>query len=444
MKLESLHIIKTLQENGHIAVWAGGCVRDSLLGKEPKDWDVATSATPEDVKTLFPNVIPVGASFGVSVVVINGHEIEVATLRGDGSYSDGRRPDTVTFDVGLQEDAARRDFTINAMFHDPITDRLIDFFEGQKDLDCKILRAVGNPFDRINEDRLRMLRAIRFTCRLGLKPDTDLLAAIILTAPELPSVSWERISMELFNILPHKRSIEWLDSLGILPIILPEVARLASVPGDPVHHPEGDVLVHSIGTANMLRDMGCDPFMILVGLIHDVGKFVSHQCWTDDEGRERHSHKGHDFTGSEIAEELLRRLKLPNEQVSKGSELVRQHMKAHYARDMKKSTLLAFLRNPYINDIVALQHADASNSAYAGKTLLSFYQENLANLAPEISSKPLLSGKHLIEKGLTPGPIFSEILNDLRIAQDEGVVKNEQEAWDFVDNWILLNISGGF
>lgn len=447
MKEASLSIIKTLQSEGHIAVYAGGACRDALLGKEPKDYDIATSATPEEIKALFPHVIPVGASFGVSVVVIDGNEFEVATLRTDGDYTDGRRPDSVDFTKDLRVDASRRDFTINAMFHDPIADKFIDFFDGKKDIEQQIIRAVGNPENRIFEDKLRMMRAIRFASKLGFDLEIKLVYAIMNQSKNINQVSWERITMELMNILPHKGGIENLIYTGLLPVILPEVTRLQSIPGDPVHHPEGDVLIHSLGTANMLRDMWQvkrDPFLIFIGLIHDVGKYVSHQCWTDDEGRERHSHKGHDTTGGDITQDILKRMKMPSDLVSKGKQLVNDHMKAHYGKEMRRSTLLKFLRSELIMDQIHLQHADASNSAYAGKTLLTFYLDSLDKLTPEITSKSLISGKDLIDLGITPGPIFSSIINQVRELQDEGLIKDKEEALKHVSNVILTDLSGGF
>lgn len=445
MKDQAFHVVKTLSNNGHKAVYTGGCVRDPLIGKTPKDWDVATSAKPEEIKKLFPNALGVGESFGVMVVILDGHQIEVATFRKDGNYGDGRRPDTVELVSDLKLDASRRDFTMNALFYDPLKEEIIDFFGGVEDIKNKRIRAVGCPRTRIAEDKLRMLRAVRFNASLGFDLDHALSEAISSHAAEIVSVSSERIRSEIMRICGSSSpelGFQTMLDLNLMRSTLPEVADLVGCEQDPIHHPEGDVWTHSIGVVRTLKEEKASPLLILTGLLHDVGKCKCQQIGYDTDGLKRISNKGHDYVGGQMVEDLCKRLRFTNEETYKISELVRLHMKAHLGKEMKKATLTKFLRHLTERDIVEeqilLQYADGTNSAHKDKPLLAFYREQLSILKPEINSKCLLSGQDLIDElNLRPGPIFKRILDAVREAQDEGLIQTRPQALEYVltGNW---------
>jgi len=422
-------VVAALHKRGHTAVLAGGCVRDELLGRQPKDYDVATSATPDAVESIFPKTIAVGKQFGVVIVVEGESQIEVATLRADGQYSDGRRPEKVQYVTSLREDAARRDFTINAMFEDPLTGEIFDFFGGQHDLAAGIIRAVGNPGERIEEDRLRMLRAPRFASRYGFSIDPALLAALTANAREISAVtqgrravSYERIANELEGILTSAHPLTGLDLLmqtGLLSEILPEVVACNTAVGeqDPVWHPEGNTWVHTrMVVANLVG--GSFPLM-LGGLLHDVGKPKTQQRHADG----RISNHEHADVGADMARVITRRFKMSNDDSDRVVELVRMHMLMHVVDELRKGKLVALLGRNDIQDLIALQHADATGTGCPdcqARSRRDFLTLKLHELAEASKATPLVTGDTLIALGFKPGPTFKSMLTEALDAQREG------------------------
>lgn len=438
-------VVAELKRHGHIAVFAGGCVRDEILGLEPSDYDVATSALPDEVESIFERTLPVGKAFGIIVVVIDGQTIEVATLRADGQYGDGRRPDSVRFVTSLAEDARRREFTMNAMFKDPTTGEIFDFFGGQKDLADGIIRAVGNAEERIDEDRLRMLRAVRFASRYGFEIDPALRSAICKLAPELhrgpKGLAWERISKEFRGILTSANPVVGLDFMmefGLMAEVIPELLETDSPLGDqdPVWHPEGNTWAHSRFVVQNLA--GSSFELILAGLLHDVGKprtQEKHECG-------RITNYGHAEVGAEMARDITRRLKLSNESSHRIVELVRLHMKMHTVRGMRQSKLVALLERDDIHDLIALQDADSrgkgpfcDGNPYTQKDFLLGKLEELSRIDQEsqrLGAAPLVNGFILIELGFKPGPTFKVILEEAMAAQREGVFSTGEAARGWV------------
>lgn len=448
MNDKALHVIKTLTSASHRAVVAGGAVRALIMKEKPHDWDIATSATPEQIKALFPKVLNVGVQFGVSVVIIDGTPIEVATFRKDGKYSDGRRPDTVELTNILEEDAARRDFTMNAMFYEPMEDVIIDFFGGEKDIENKVIRAVGDPNNRIREDRLRMLRAIRFHAMYKFRLDNALRSAIYNYNYSLPTtVSLERIRDEIIKICAAAypaSGFQLMQEVGILRYVLPEVFYTVDCKQDPVHHPEGDVWTHTMGVVTTLKELGADPLLIFAGLLHDIGKVSCSQIYEDENGVERISNKDHDTVGAEAALRRCEILKFPRAFSSKICKLIKEHIKAHTGHKMKRSTLVSFMRDLEEKDVlgrqILLQHADGVNSGSVDKSLLGFYTENLSILSNNVKAKCLINGDDLISVfNLSSGPIFKVILEGVQELQDEGKLTNKQEALAYVEEKFIRN-----
>lgn len=438
-------VARTLQERGHIGVFVGGCVRDLLMGRKPKDYDVATSAKPDEVESMFAHTIPVGKQFGIIVVVVDGHQIEVATLRGDGQYTDGRRPDSVHFVTNLREDAERRDFTMNAMFMDPVTGEIFDYFGGQADIAAGIIRAVGEPALRIEEDKLRMLRACRFAARYGFEIEPGLRAAIAANARSIHMVSAERIAKELEGILTTDSPLIGLDymmALGLMHEVFPEIVRMKSKEGeqDAIWHPEGNTWVH---TRNVVRGATGNGFVIvLAALLHDIGKPDTQKIWPNG-GISNHKHAD---VGAEIARKIMNRLKLSNEVTDRVYQLVLMHMVMHDGPKMRAATLKRLIERPDFNDLVVLQDADARGCDYVGsKSLKAFYAQKVAEFAAlenesqRPGAKPLVDGRVLISLGHKPGPRFKEILEAARDAQDEGVFTDAAAAKAWVESNHPLN-----
>jgi poly(A) polymerase len=439
----AVSICRALQAAGHIAVLAGGCVRDQLLGRKPKDYDVATSATPDQVERLFPKTLALGKSFGVIVVVNDNGKIqtEVATLRNDGQYSDGRRPDAVHFVTSLQEDAARRDFTMNAMFQDPVSGEIHDFFGGEQDLKAGIIRAVGDANKRIGEDKLRMMRALRFASRYGFIIDDAMIQAIKRHAKKISSVSAERIRNELEGILVSPYPLTGLDlmmSTRLMKIILPEIVVLNTKLGDQdrIWHPEGRTWIHTRFVLMALKSCYPDASfeLLLATLLHDVGKPATQKRWP----RNRISNHEHDKVGAQMADVICRRLKLSNEQTRHVCELVHQHMRMHEVRQMRPGKLAVLLEHPYIQDLIALQHADAMGCGSGASTFREFLNGKLRDMEEEkVASKragatALVDGDMLITMGFTPGPLFREIKGTSMEAQREGAFTDSAGASDWV------------
>ena len=425
-----------LRDAGYTAYFAGGCVRDRLLGNEPGDYDVATDADTDVVQALFPRTVPVGAQFGVVLVLVDGEQFEVATFRTDAEYLDGRHPSSVRFS-SPEEDAKRRDFTINGMFLDPETDEVIDYVGGRDDLQAGIIRAIGDPFARIAEDRLRMLRCVRFAARFGFTIDPATLAAVTRSAAQIVDIAWERIGDEVVKILVDspaggaRRAFELLDQTGLLAAILPEISALKGVQQSPDYHPEGDVFVHTMGLLERLERPS--ETLALGALLHDVAKPA---CAVERE--HRITFYGHCERGAEMAVDICQRLRRSRGTWERVAYLVRNHLRHTDARQMRLSTLKRFLSEDGIDELLALARLDvlASNGDLSS---YEFCQEKRAALGePELRPTPLLTGRDLIALGVEPGPRFGKLLAMLRDAQLEGEVSTRDQAAD----WVRQRIGG--
>jgi len=439
-------IVARLRAAGHEAYFAGGCVRDLLLGVEAKDFDVATSAHPDAVLALFPKTFAVGAHFGVVLVcddVQDGDRIreivtEVATFRNDGAYLDGRHPSEVRFSTSAREDVLRRDFTINGMMLDPVlqsqtcnlTSSLLDYVGGQNDLRDGIVRAIGEPHRRFEEDKLRMLRAVRFAARLGytIEPDTE--RAVRELASGISQVSRERVRDELTRMLTEghaRRAFELLDQTGLLRAVLPEIDRLHGVAQPPEYHPEGDVWVHTLLLLEKLP-AGCSPTLAWGALLHDVGKPATFSHKPPDRIR----FNGHVEVGVKIAHEILRRLRFSNEECTQILALVENHMRFGDVEKMKESTLKRFFRLPHFEEHLELHRIDCLSS-HADLALWEYAKRKREEL-PEEAVRPalLVTGRDLIEAGFAPGPRFKEMLAAAEDAQLEGRIATREEGLELI------------
>ena len=421
-------LVRRLRAAGHDAYFAGGCVRDRLLGREPLDYDIATSAPPETVQALFPRTVPVGAQFGVVLVVTDGMPVEVATFRSDAAYVDGRRPSAVHFG-SAREDALRRDFTVNALFLDPLTGEVVDFVAGQADLRAGIIRAIGDAGARIAEDRLRMLRAVRLAARLGFTIEAATLDAIRAAASTVTDMAAERIGDEVVKILTEgaaRRGFELLADTGLLTAVLPEVARMRGVEQSPDYHPEGDVFRHTLLAIEQLR-AGAAETLALGLLLHDVGKPV-----TAARRNERITFYGHSAVGADLAVTICQRLRRSRTTWERVDYLVRNHLRLVDAPEMRLSTLKRLLRHEGFEELLALARMDALASN-RDLRYVEFCEQRRAELAcEEIRPPRLLSGDDLIALGHPPGPRLGEILRALEEAQLEGQVTTRDEAEQFV------------
>lgn len=427
-KEKAIAIVKSLREAGYESYLAGGCVRDMLLGKTPQDYDISTSAKPDEVVRIFPKTVPVGAQFGVILVIVEGQPFEVASFRYDGPYLDGRRPAEVRYG-SLREDIFRRDFTINGMVYDPVAHQLIDLVGGQSDLDSKLVRAIGTPRSRFEEDRLRMIRAVRFAASLNFSVESETFAAICELAPSITQISWERIGEEVTRILSEggaKTGFELLDRTGLLKILLPEIDAMKGVEQSPDYHPEGDVFTHTMLTLSHLDSptetlaYGC--------LLHDVGKPV---CIRRDEARL--TFYGHTEKGAAMAEEVLKRLKRSRATRERVAYLVRNHLRHLQAPQMRLSTLKRFLGEDGIDELLELTRIDAL-SANGDLQHYRFCMEKLAELkTEEIHPEPLLRGRDLIAMGFSPGPNFQQILKQVEEGQLGGELSSREQAMAWVE-----------
>jgi poly(A) polymerase len=428
---KAISIVNRLRQEGHEAYLAGGCVRDMLLAKSPQDYDIATSAKPDAVKKIFAKTIEVGAQFGVILVLLDGDSFEVATFRWDGPYVDGRRPSEVRF-AGMREDILRRDFTINGMMYDPVEDRLIDLVGGREDLGRRLIRAIGEPRERFQEDRLRMIRAVRFAGSLGFTIEENTLRAIREEAASITQVSWERIGEEITRLLTEggaRSGFELLDESGLLPAVLPEVARMKGVDQTPDHHPEGDVFVHTLLILEQISNLKSQISETLAygALLHDIAKPV---C-IEKHGK-RITYYGHTERGAEMAVEILKRLKRSRSVWERVAYLVKNHLRHTQAPKMRVSTLKRFLGEEGIEELLELTRLDASASSgdlqyydFCRRKLEEFKHE-------EIHPEPLLKGKDLIAVGFSPGPLFHDILERLHEAQLEGEIRTREQAVEWL------------
>jgi len=438
-KQHATNIVRILRDRGHQAYFAGGCVRDLLLGREPADYDVATDATPQKVMEILPQTFAVGAQFGVVLVPLPKNDsgesavppgekvpvVEVATFRSDVSYTDGRHPDEVRFSRNPEEDVRRRDFTINGLMLDPTTNEVLDFIGGRDDLKAGLIRTVGEPERRFAEDKLRMLRAVRFAARFGYQIDPATMAAVQHLAPQIHQVSRERVREELTKMLTEgraRRAFELLDETGLLQQVLPEISRMKGVEQPPEFHPEGDVFVHTLLLLDKLPG-GSSKTLAWGALLHDVGKPPTFRVASD-----RIRFDGHVEVGVKMAAEICRRLRFSNEETDQILALVDNHMRFADVQRMKESTLKKFLRMPGFDEHLELHRIDCLSSNGITESY-EYAREKLRSLPPEeIRPTPLITGRDLIEAGYEPGPRFKEILGAVEDAQLEGRLVSAESA----------------
>jgi len=425
-------VTQRLIDAGHTTYFAGGCVRDSLLGVEPKDYDIATSATPDEVLALFPGSNSIGAHFGVILVKHNKLPFEIATFRNDGSYNDGRHPESVTFSTP-KEDAQRRDFTVNGLFKHPETGEIIDFVNGQSDLANQTLRAIGNATNRFQEDALRLMRAVRFATVLGFKIESTTWDAICNNADLLQQISPERIREELIKTLlapDRARGFDLLTQSGLMRHIVPEVYDLINCEQPPQWHPEGDVYQHTRIMLDMLGDSP-SPELVLAVLLHDIGKPAT---YTYDPAEDRIRFNGHDRVGADMAETILQRLKCSNATTDAVCAMVANHMNFMNVQKMRTSKVKRFMSRPTFEDEMELHRVDCASSNGLTENY-DFLRAKAEEFASEpLIPAPLVSGKDLISMGLTPGPQFKNILEKIQTEQLEGKLTTREEALDWVKN----------
>jgi poly(A) polymerase len=435
------HICRTLRAAGCRAYFVGGCVRDILLDREPADYDVATNATPERVEQIFPNSLMVGAKFGVVVVLQEraasddkgeSATVEVATFRSDVGYSDGRHPDQVVYALSAQEDVQRRDFTINGLLLDPESNQVLDYVGGREDLRAGIIRAIGRPEARFREDKLRMLRAVRFAARFGYTIEPETMRAIQILAPEIGQVSAERLRDELTKLLTEgsaRRGFELLDETHLMPHLLPEITRMKGVAQPPQFHPEGDVWIHTLLMLEGLPPR-TSPTLAWGVLMHDVGKPPTFSPPSGPNGRIRFDR--HVEVGTRMAEEICERLRFSNNDTAQIASLVANHLRFKDVPQMKRSTLKRFVRLDRFTEHMELHRLDCSSS-HRNLENYEFMRRFLAETPPaEVRPARLLTGDDLIGLGFRPGPEFREILDAAEDAQLEGMISSHEEAMIWV------------
>jgi poly(A) polymerase len=420
-------VVRQLRAAGFRAYFAGGCVRDRLRGEQPTDFDVATDASAEAVTQLFRRTVPVGAQFGVVLVLIDDHPIEVASFRTDAEYVDGRRPVSVR-PATPEEDARRRDFTINGMFCDPDSGEVLDYVGGQADLAAKVIRAIGAPAERFNEDRLRMLRAVRLAARLGYTIDPETMAAIRAHAAAITGIAWERIGEEIVRILVEadaRRGFALLDESGLLPHVLPEVAALKGVEQSPDYHPEGDVFTHTLLLLAQLR--APSETLALGALLHDIAK---PECAA--RRGERITFYGHAEVGAQRAVAICQRLRRSRPVWERVEYLVRHHLRLVHAPQMRRSTLRRFLAEPGIDELLELARIDALAS-HGDLSAYRFCLDARARLGDEPARPaPLLRGRDLLALGYPRGPLYTQILQAVEEQQLEGELTTPEDALAWV------------
>ncbi len=420
-------IVERLRASGFAAYLVGGCVRDIVMEREPKDYDVATAATPAQVVEMFPGSLTVGVQFGVVIVPRQEGNVEVATFRSDGRYADGRHPVRIEYAKSAEEDVRRRDFTINGLLYDPLEEKVIDFVGGKADIRAGKIRTIGDPLQRFSEDRLRMLRAVRFAARFNFELDPAAAEAIRELAGEIRLVSAERIRDEILKILTEghaRRGFELLDNTGLLEQVLPEVKAMQGVEQPPEFHPEGDVWTHTLMMLEGLRTP--TPTLALGVLLHDVGKPRTFAV------RERIRFDNHVEVGAKMAEEICNRLRLSSREIEQVVALVRHHLRFKDFPRMKRSTQIRFLRMDRFSEHLELHRLDCLAS-HGNLDNYEIASQTLAHIpAHEIKSPRLLNGNDLIHEGYTPGPIFKQILRAVEDAQLEGDIRTSQDALHLV------------
>jgi poly(A) polymerase len=425
-------ICEALQRNAYQALLVGGCVRDVLLGREAADYDVTTDATPERVMELFPESIAVGAQFGVVLVPRDGLKVEVATFRSDVGYSDGRHPDRVVYSKTAEEDVQRRDFTINGLLMRHDTGEILDFVGGQADLRARLIRAIGDPDRRFTEDKLRMMRAVRFAARFGFDIEHKTFAAIRRHAGAVTDVSAERLRDELTKLLTEgaaRRGFELLEQSWLLSIVLPEIAAMKGVPQPAQFHPEGDVWIHTLLMIGQLP-AGCSPTLAWGVLLHDVGKPPTFKPASQTGDRIRFDN--HVEVGVRMAEVICRRYRFSNEDTAQIAALVANHMRFKDVDQMRPATLKRFVRLPRFEEHLELHRLDCLSSHRNLESYGLVKQFLKVTPAEQVRPQRVLTGDDLREMGYSPGPLFSEILRAVEDAQLEGQVKTKEEAEEFV------------
>ncbi len=446
-----MDVVRKLREHGHQGYLVGGCVRDLLLGREPADYDVATDATPDEVMHIFPRTWAVGAQFGVVLVpfeadgesrpmAVGFHHpevTEVATFRSDGLYTDGRHPDEVRYTCRPEEDVRRRDFTINGLLMDPLEDdRVLDFVGGRTDLEAGIIRTIGDPQRRFGEDKLRLLRAVRFAARFGYTIEQQTTEAMRELAPRINVVSRERVRDELTKMLTEghaRRAFERLDESGLLHEVLPEVERMKGVQQPPQFHPEGDVWVHTLMLLELLPHP-CPRTLAWGALLHDVGKPPTFRVAPD-----RIRFDGHVEVGEAIAKEICARLRMSNDDTEQIVSLIANHMRFADAARMKQSTLKRFMRLPQFGQHLELHREDCLAS-HGDLTIYEYVRNKYEHTPQEqIRPAPLITGHDLIQMGMKPGPAFKDILAAVEDAQLEGEIDTKRQALEFVHQLTLSN-----
>jgi len=423
MKDTAVQIVRQLREAGQIAYFAGGCVRDMVRGVEAHDFDIATTATPEQIRNIFPRTVPVGAAFGVVLVLADDHQFEVATFRNDEVYLDGRRPSGVRFGTP-EEDAQRRDFTVNGMFYDPLEKEIIDFVGGRADIERRVIRTIGEPRHRFGEDKLRMLRCIRFATTLGYEIEPATFAAAREMASQISVVSAERIRDELLKIFTRAnpgRGLVLLEESGLLREVLPEVAAMKDVEQPPEFHPEGDVFTH---VKLMLDEMPASPSvtLALAVLLHDVGKPPTFTV------SDRIRFNEHDKLGAEMTEAILRRLRFPNEEIERVVLCVAEHMRFRHVQEMRASKVKRILARPTYADELELHRLDCVAS-HGSLDNVEFLQRKAAEMPPEVvKPKPLVTGRDLLAIGFTPGKLVGAVLREVEELQLEEQLGSREAA----------------
>jgi tRNA nucleotidyltransferase/poly(A) polymerase len=431
----ALTLARRLTAAGHEALFAGGCVRDNLLGREPQDYDIATSARPAEVIKLCPGASEVGAHFGVVIAKHGGHHIEIATFRTDGSYKDGRRPETVTF-ATPEQDAQRRDFTINGLFEHPETGEVIDYVGGLADLRAGVLRAIGEPVMRFREDALRLLRGVRFSTHLGFAIEPNTRAALAECADLLARISPERIRDEFSKIITSPRracGMQLLVDSGLIRHIVPEVLAMIGCEQPPEWHPEGDVFTH---TRIMLEMLAPDaPLeLCLAVLLHDIAK---PRTQTFDHAAGRIRFNGHDALGATMAESILRRLRYSNETIAVVVHMVARHMQFMAVQKMRTAKVKRFMADPAFQMEMELHRVDcASSNGFTDN--YEFLQAKAAEFAAEpLIPPPLVTGGDIIQLGLTPGPAFKDLLEAIQTEQLEGRLHDRAAALELLQMLVM-------
>lgn len=443
MKSTSIEIIEILRSAGHEAYWAGGCVRDMLLGIKPKDFDIVTSAKPDEIEKLLEHTIPIGKKFGVILAIKNGHHFEVATFRSDSGYSDGRRPDAVEF-TNAKEDALRRDFTINALFYDPMTEKILDYVDGQKDMKERLVKFIGNPEERIKEDHLRLLRAVRFKNNFNFQYHPDTYQAIKKHANLIAKISKERIKSELSKMImgtSAEQAFEELFELGLLEQIAPEIVKMKGVAQPSIYHREGDVWDHAKLSLKNLTDEDADPDPLpetisenlrWATFLHDIGK---PETFTYENERIRFDH--HSEVGAEIAKKLLTRIKFKKKDVNRIAWLIAHHMMVVPLMQMPEKRKRHWFLLDGFPELLELYRADALGIIPTDLTVYNELKRMYKHEIAELKSMPksLLSGDKIMKiLNLPPSEKVGEILSELRELQLEGKLKTSKDAEEYVKN----------